>query len=398
MLSGNLIARALGFLFPILLAHSLTKQDFGVVYFFIATGFFVSELVLAGFPIAMTRFIAAEGSRGAWLSSAVVGGLPLLAASVAVGETLAVVAGVPSGLMWMVICCLTIDAYYFSLLRGLRQFKLLAGYRVSANLAQLALIGGAIAAGVDSVTVAVAIWSFVYLIPIAAIEVWRAPLRKALRGALKPDRSRVRRLTRFAIPALVSGLAYASFTQADVLFVQLLASNAVPDYAAARSLAQPVMLVPYAIAIVMLPAVASADETRRWRMLLRALGAAALAGLAVVALFVVAASQLTDFVLPPAYAGAADVLPLLAAALAGMGLYSVLSQWWMGIGRPGPPAMALTFGALVTIGLQFALTPSEGGTGAAMAIGGGVACSVLALGAASIRYSRATTTTGAPTC
>ena len=348
----------------------------------------MSELVLAGFPVAMARFIAAEGSRGAWLSSAVVGGLPLLAASVAVGEALAVVAGVPSGLMWMVICCLTIDAYYFSLLRGLKRFKLLAGYRVSANLAQLVLIGCAVAVGVDSTAVAVAIWSFVYLIPIAAIEVWRAPLRQALRGALKPDRSRVRRLTHFAIPALVSGLAYASLTHADVLFVQLLASQSLPDYAAARSLAQPAVLVPYAIAIVMLPAVAAAEENRRWRMLLRALAAAALAGFAVVAIYVVAASQLTDLLLPPAYASAAEVLPLLAAALAGMGLYSVLSQWWMGIGRPGPPALALAFGTLVTIGLQFALTPSQGGTGAAIAIGGGVTCSVMVLGAASVRHRR----------
>jgi O-antigen/teichoic acid export membrane protein len=99
----------------------------------------------------------------------------------------------------------------------------------------------------------------------------------------------------------------------------------------------------------------------------------------------VGAAPLIDLTLPESYSRAADVLPLLAAGLAGIGVYSVLSQWWMGIGRPGPPAVSLTLGALVAIGLQYALTPSEGATGAALAIAGGAACALLVLGAATVR-------------
>lgn len=385
VLAGNVLARGLGFLFPIVLARAVTKDDFGTVYFFIGTGFFVSELVLTGFPTAMTRYLAAGGERGPWLSSALAGGIPLLVVSIAAGEALAALAGAPPGLMWMVVCGLTLDAYYFGLLRGLRRFKLLASYRVSANLAQIVLLLAAIAAGVDSTAAAVAIYSFVYLIPIAVIEAWKAPLRRALRAGLRPQRSRVRTLARFALPALVSGMAYAALTHADLLFVGLLAESALPDYAAARSLAQPLMLVPYAIAIVMLPAVASAAERERWGMLARALGATVVVGGVAFGAYVAAASTLVEAIMPGSYARAAESLPVLAGALALMGVYTVLSQWWLGIGRAGTPAAALSFGAFVAIGLQFVLTPAHGAEGAAAAGACGVACALGALGVATAR-------------
>jgi O-antigen/teichoic acid export membrane protein len=395
VLAGNVLARGLGFLFPLVLARAVSKHDFGTVYFFIGTGFFVSELVLTGFPTAMTRFMAAEGTRGAWLSSSIAGGLPLLVASLTAGEALAVVAHAPAGLMSMVVVGLSLDAYYFALLQGLKRFKLLAAYRVSANLAQIALLLGAVACGVESTEVAIAIYSFVYVVPIAAIELLRRPLRHALRDTVRPDRERVRRLARFAVPALISGTAYAALTQADLLFVKLLAPGALSDYAAARNLAQPVLLAPYAIAIVMLPTVAGADERERWRLLARAMAVSAVLGAALVAVYALAATFLVGAVLPAAYAKAASSLPVIAGALAAMGLYSILSQWWMGIGRPVPPALALTFGAVVAIGLQYALTPAHGAVGAATAVAAGVGCASVALGAATAR-ARARSRRAAP--
>jgi O-antigen/teichoic acid export membrane protein len=385
VLAGNVLARGLGFLFPIVLARAIAKDDFGTVYFFIMTGFFVSELVLTGFPTAATRFMAAEGTEGPWLSSAIVGGLPLLAVSVAAGEALAALAHAPSGLMWMVVCGLTIDAYYFGLLRGYRRFKLLATYRVSANLAQLVLLVGAIVAGLDSIAVVVAIYSFVYLVPIVVIEPFARPLWHALHGALRPDRERVRRLTRFALPALVTGTAYAGIIHTDILFVRLLAPDVLSDYAAGRSLAQPVLLVPFAVGIVMLPAVASAGERERWRLLGRALSVAIVFGALSVVVYATAGKAVVDLILPASYHRTAGTLPVLATALALFGVYSMLSQFWLGIGRPGPPALAIAAGALVAIGLQFVLTTAHGAIGAASACACGAAFALVLLGTATVR-------------
>ena len=70
---GNVAARALGFLFPVVLARATGRADFALVYFFVNTGFFVGELVLAGFPTALTRYLAAPGTveRGTWLLASI---------------------------------------------------------------------------------------------------------------------------------------------------------------------------------------------------------------------------------------------------------------------------------------------------------------------------------------
>lgn len=161
---GNIVARALGFLFPILVAHILERPDFAIAILLINTGFFAGELVLTGFPTAMTRTLAAEpspGARARSVTAALAGGLPFLVASATLGALLAARADAPAPLVVLVIAGLTIDAYYFALLRGLRRFGWLAVYRVAANLLQLALLGGLALAGAPSLEAVVAIYSLV---------------------------------------------------------------------------------------------------------------------------------------------------------------------------------------------------------------------------------------------
>ena len=65
----------------------VSRDDFALVYLFITTGFFVGELVLAGFPTSLTRYLAAPGAsdRGSWFLSGLVAGLPLLLLSLGAG-------------------------------------------------------------------------------------------------------------------------------------------------------------------------------------------------------------------------------------------------------------------------------------------------------------------------
>ena len=166
---------------------------------------------------------------------------------------------------------LTIDAYYFSALRGLGRFSLLVGYRIGANLAQILALIVAWWLGVASVPLAVGIYALTYLIPIALIEVRPGPVRAILGGVARPRRSLMGPLTRFAIPALVSGTAYAAILGLDVYWVRILAPDHLADYSAARALAMPMSLVPFAIGVVLLPRVAATDTARRWRLLRQAM-------------------------------------------------------------------------------------------------------------------------------
>lgn len=380
---GNAVARGLGFLFPLVVGRVLDRPDFAVILLYISTGFFVAELVLTGFPTALTRYLAAADTRWtprAVTGAAIVGGVPLLAACIVAGAILATNAGLSIALTAVVIVGLTIDAYYFAVLRGLGRFRLLVGYRIAANATQLVLLVVLAALDLASVTSAVVLYALVYLIPIAVIEL-REPVVTPILPRLADVRAPiVAQMSRFAIPALVSGTAFGVIFGLDTYAVGVLAPTDLPDYAAARSLVMPMTLVPFAIGVVLMPRIAAATTRQR-----RDLGAALAATVGASALAVTAYAVLGDWlvalVYPSGFAGAAAFLTPLATALAVMGVYSVATQWSFGLGDSRRPAAAIVIGALVAVVGQIVLTSAYGGTGAAAAIalGAGVALAVLAI-------------------
>lgn len=378
---GNTIARGLGFLFPLVVGRTIDRADFGLVLLYISTGFFVAELVLTGFPTALTRYLAAADPR--WsprvvTGAAIGGGLPLLAACLGAGALLSINAGLAIPLTAIVICGLTIDAYYFAALRGLSRFRLLVAYRISANAIQLGLLVALAALGLASVASAVVVYSLVYLIPIVVIE-----LRDRVVTPLLPHRGDiraqvVRHVSRFTIPALISGTAYGVIFGLDTYAVGVLAPADLPDYAAARSLVMPMTLVPFAIGVVLMPRVAASSADPR-RDLIVSLGATIGTSLGAIIGYAMLGGWLVESIYPAGYSGAAVLLVPLATALALLGIFSVVTQWSFGMGDPRRPALAIVIGALIAAACQFVLTAAYGGYGAAasIVIGAGVALALL---------------------
>jgi len=384
---GNVVARGLGFLFPVVIARATGKSDFALVYFFVNTGFFVGELVLAGFPTALTRYLAAPGNvgRGTWLLTSWVAGIPLLAISLVAGVAFAIRGDASPALLGMVIVGLTIDAYYFGALRGLHRFGLLVAYRVGANLAQILIVLFTWQVGLATVPVIVAIYSMSYLIPMALIE-WRAaPVRSLWYRVSWPTPSYMRDMAQFGIPAVVSGVAYAAIVGLDVFWVRILAPDSLAVYGAARTLAMPMSLVSFAISVVLMPKVAIAKGEERGRLLVQGLATTAGVGFAAVVGYLLLSDPVVGFVYPPAFGDAAGLLPLLATAMGMMGFYSVLSQWWMGTGRATIPATTLVVGAITSCVAHASLDATLGATGAAIAMALGAATSIVALGLATLR-------------
>lgn len=388
---GNIVARALAFLFPLVLTRAMGREEFAAVYFFISTGFFASQLVMTGYPTAMTRFVAFEPAvdkKGAWVVSGLIAGLPLLIVSIVLGEVLARAADARSLLMTVIIVGVSIDAYYFSLLRGVQRFKVLAVYRVAANLTQIVLVILVMATGSMTITLAVSIYGLVYLIPIAIIEATVGPLARLVRVARRPSVDRIGALTRFAVPALISGAAWGAIFGLDVFFVRVLAPQALADYSAARVLAIPMILIPFAIDVVLLPRVAAATEAEQVRLLKQALTIAGAVAVVAVLAYAALGSVLVELLLPSTYRGAADSLTVLAPALAALGLYSVLNDWWMGLGKPVIPAGSLVAGALVSVAMHLLITSHYGAVGAALSVGSGALAALAVLGSQTARLTR----------
>ena len=382
VLVGEIITRGVGFLFPLLLAHGTSKPVFALVYFFINTGWFVAEPVLTGYPTALIHFLALHRQRpAAWAISALIGGIPVLILSIAVGEAMAKGGNAPLGLMSIVVVGLSIDAYYFAALQGLGRFWLLPVYRGSANIIQLLLLIAAIRLGIASEAVAVTIYSFVYLIPILGFEARFGLVRRVL--LYRESRfgwEQIRALTKFAVPALVAGTAYATIFNLDSFFIQLFAPHSLADYGAAKTLTAPLGLIPFAIGIVLFPQVSAASPDRRWRLLGRGLSVVAAVEVLAIGAYLLLASVAVQLLFPESYQAAATPLRLLAPAAAIMACYHILSQWWLGNGRPLVPAASLSVGALLCVGCHMFLTSRYGAVGAALSITCGIGIASVILG------------------
>ena len=267
---------------------------------------------------------------------------------------------------------LSIDGFYFSALTALEEYRMTIVYRCIANTAQLVLLAGAVASGLASVGVVLAIYALIYLVPIAAIEVYRGPIR-ASAGRWRPASiHRIKRLSTFAVPSLAAGLSYGAIFGGDVFLVRLLAPQDSAIYGAARALAVPLIIAPTAIGTVIQPKTAGATAEEQWAMLRRVVGAGI--GIAVIGtlIYAVLAGPAVSLFYGHAYDQAAPQLRLVAAALAVLGVHTLLQYWCLGAEIPRLPAISLACGASIAAALGFLLVPPLGGSGAAIAIAVGM--------------------------
>lgn len=381
--TGNTVARALGFVFPVFLAHLLNRNDFALAYFFINGGFFVAELVTASYATAMIRHIAAEAQparQGMWLRAAIVRGVPMICVAVIVGEIVSLIAGAPPLLMAAMVVGLSIDIYYFGALSGLQRFRTLVGYRMAANLAQLLLLAVMAIGGVASVPTVVTLYALVYVIPIIVIETVRGPVSAVLKSARRPTGAEFGALTRFAKASLAAGLAYGGVLGLDVVLVRILAPHDLATYGAARALTLPMTMIPLALGVVLLPRVAATAEGERWHVLVKAVTVTGVLTLLVGFGYMLLGGLAIDVLYPASYASATPTLRALVPALGLLGIYAVMSQWCLGAGFPKWPAWSLSLGALLAAAADLVLIPRYGaaGAGIGMTIGLCVALGMLA--------------------
>ena len=86
--------------------------------------------------------------------------------------------------------------------------------------------------------------------------------------------------------------------------------------------------------------------------------------------FLVLGPTVIGIIFPPSYADAIAPLTTLVPAVGLLGIYSILSGWMMGIGRPWTTALCLAAGACVTIaGQESRSTSAYGAVGAGIATG-----------------------------
>jgi O-antigen/teichoic acid export membrane protein len=378
------LTRLVGFAYPVVVLRQLPAAAAGLTFFYINTAYFMVQPVSGGPATALIRPVAAardDDSRARWLRAALFLAGPGIAASLAIGVVLCVTSSAPLLPMIVIVVGLSADIFYFQLLTARHRYASAASYRLISNLGQLAVLAMALAAGLSSVLVVVAIFAGSYVVGFAVVEPRERVLISLLRRGVHATVRHRRVLSRAAVPTALTGLAYAGITGFDTYLVRMTNEGLVSTYGAAKTLAAPMLLVSFAVTTIIQPETARLDHAAANSLRRRVLTLAAPIAAVALAIAIGLAGPVVHLLYGNRYPAAVATFRWLAAGIAVLGLYTLLQSWCYGRGRYRAPLAGLAAGACVAAGTNLLLVPGLGAPGAGIAVlaGSSVACALLLL-------------------
>jgi O-antigen/teichoic acid export membrane protein len=218
------------------------------------------------------------------------------------------------------------------------------------------------------------LWTLVSLNTAASILVsvlvvwliWRFILEQREGRALKPDGDLFRRMVRYGVKSHIAALAAMLIFRADLLVVNLYHGvGEAGVYAVASQVALMLLLLPGVIATLLFPHVASKQDERGELTCLVARHTTFV--MLLICLAAVPASYLLPLLYGAEFASAPLLLFILLPGVYLVGLESVLVQHFNAAGLPRVIPLFWTATLIINIALTFALVPTFGARGAAVA-------------------------------
>jgi O-antigen/teichoic acid export membrane protein len=389
VLSGQLVARGLGMVFLIVAARTLSTTRFGLFRYALDAG--AMGMVLMQAPVtALARSVAAhrdtgEGRRQLWAS------VQLIAASAAItAVTIAAVShwlAVPA--IWIIAISIGTGIFetVYALAKAVESSRYLAIAYITMNAGQLvAALTYALIVPVPQIGPFVAMFALssvaaaAYVLPPLMAKL---PKREAAPRTLHSraeSRRNLRELVAFCLPLVAAQLGYMVWAGFDTLFVvHQIGGEVAGRFGVAKTLSAVIILFPAAANAVLLPIASrgSSEEARnalKWMLL----GGAAMLVLGV-ALSVALGPWIVTTLFAHRYAAAAVLLPGLVLGMATFSLYSFLTTYAMGRGRPGIYTWSVAIGVIVEVILAFPMVSHFGALGASYCgFVGGAAALVIA--------------------
>jgi O-antigen/teichoic acid export membrane protein len=368
VLAANFVVLVLGFLVRPFIARLLGPAEYGVFALILSTGAMLVAFLSLSLNSAVVYFVARSHEDlevvGRILSTA---NIALLAVSLALLLPAYVVVVVVLGvlgapefaaayLIGVGICVLT---NVQSVQQGLERFR-----AYSATMTLSSLLAAVLSLGAAVLTVSPAITAFGRFAGTVLPALAECP-RLVKKWAF--DRALFSRMWSFAAPAALCGLFSGLIVVVDRYMLQIFRSSAdVGFFDISYSLVAAMLPVSAALITTMSPAVTR--DSKRMALFYEHFSQANVLVLSLAGGVLFYFSDIiVTLLLGPAYAPASTPLKILSVALPFMALYGMNSAAFLSVGRP-------LVGALLPVGLtvcsvlfNFALIPSLGGNGAALA-------------------------------
>lgn len=397
--SSNLTVRVLGYLYRVIAGRMLTPYEFGILNLALPIQYMVIVLSSSGIAPAISKFVSEHEAkkdvkkRDLVISSSLVFytllgtvfGLVFYLASPYVGLYLfndEHVVG-PLKIASVALPFGILVAVYTGIFQGFKRMEYMGGTLV---LEQILRIGFAVLLMSISFSAVNAILGstlgFIAVLPAAYMLFRRMGLRIS-----RYSFDEFKKVFRFSLP--VSATALASFTLAyiDILLLgHFLSAEEVGIYSAASPTSRLVMAFSAALYAVMLPSISEINAKRDSAQLKKYVGYAYKLSVAILLPVTLVSVLLSEPIITTlfgaSYAAAATSFEILVVGTAFLGIFTLNSSIFQGVGKPGTPMAILISAAVLDVVLNLTLIPRFEITGAAAAstltfVFAGVASTVL---------------------
>ncbi len=397
--SSNLTVRVLGYLYRVIAGRMLTPYEFGILNLALPIQYMVIVLSSSGIAPAISKFVSEHEAkkdvkkRDLVISSSLVFytllgialGLVFYLASPYVGLYLfndEHVIG-PLKIASVALPFGILVAVYTGIFQGFKRMEYMGGTLV---LEQILRIGFAVLLMSISFSAVNAILGstlgFIAVLPAAYMLFRRMGLRIS-----RYSFDEFKKVFRFSLP--VSATALASFTLAyiDILLLgHFLSAEEVGIYSAASPTSRLVMAFSAALYAVMLPSISEINAKRDSAQLKKYVGYAYKLSVAILLPVTLVSVLLSEPIITTlfgaSYAAAATSFEILVVGTAFLGIFTLNSSIFQGVGKPGTPMAILISAAVLDVVLNLTLIPRFEITGAAAAstltfVFAGVASTVL---------------------
>lgn len=370
--SGNVASRALGFIFFIIVARMLVPAEYGFIRYILALASLVGFISTTGYQLALTRYLGANkenaNDQDVYFSNSIAAiTVLLLLTTIAV---LLVTEIVNKLSYWVLIVLIGLTVYYtyLAIIRGLFDYKKYTLFNIGNSLVKVALVGALFyLLKFYSSHAVLVIFAYSCMIPLVVLELFR-PSHISFRKTLI-SKNALKELTKFAIPVFIASGAGSVMIDVDIIFIELfIGMEAVGFYGVARTLTQIFSFIPMAISTVLVPEVAgfkNQDATKKYLKLSLVLTAVGSLLLFIGIYFF--GDLLIRILFTERYIEALKALYILSAGMVIYSIYIIIDSFWVGIGKPSIPMIAVSITAGVNIIGNIYLIPKLGIFGAGMA-------------------------------
>ncbi len=373
---GNTTGRLIAFLFMVILAGVMSADAYGRVRYVLSVATLASTAVAGGLPSAMTRFLARNKDnpreKDTYFSNITL----IFIVFFIITEIAVYILDPHEPIVLVVVLGYSMPLLYMGILRGLMQYTKFASMSLLRNSIKLLILIVLIYLSGVTENYALLIYSFGGWVAILILELIY-PAKLHLRKEYI-SKEKMKEITLFSIPVLITTLAFATITQVpNIVLRRYMGYDSVAVFSIAYTVTLLYAFVPFAVLTIAMPEIASVKSMeRRINLFLSSSALIIVTGTVLLILTIIFGKWGLHLIFKGKYDSAFDPLVILSIGAILLGIRNAYSALWEGGGRPIFSMYDTIGGALSTLIFSYILIPEYGVCGAAWSFVLGSAVSV----------------------